>query len=291
MVRRAFELAGRATRGVRCALLLCALLSLSACTAHQQRPKLTPLRADAWLVDLDVPGFGKAAVAVPLGATTPRAIVIALHGAADRPEWACSALRSIAGPAPFVLCPRGVRRTDFPVSDARYTFGNAEATANELRVALKELKRRFGLYVAPGPVIFSGFEIGADQVAWIAGQEPAFFSRVLLIEPLPSSWPSSASALFGRSGGQRALFAFGAAHRDEFQQKVVLTGRAGAESRALFLGDRPPALDSPARALLKKEWRWLSAPVTKPAILQNVAGNAIAAGGPVPAPKPSEIEK
>ena len=275
MVRRACE----------SALVLCVLISLFACTARKPRPKLTPLRADAWLVDLDVPGFGKAAVAVPLGATTPRAIVIALHGAADRPEWACSALRSIAGPAPFVLCPRGVQRTDFPASDARYTFGNADATASELRAALKELKRRFGVHVAPGPVIFSGFEIGADRVAWITSQEPAFFSRVLLIEPSPSSWPSSQSALFSRSGGQRALFAFGPAHRDEFQQKAVLTGRAGAESHALFLGDRAPALDPPARALLKKEWRWLSAPFTKPPILENVAGNALAAGGPAPPPK------
>ena len=274
MVRRACE----------SALLLCVLISLFACTARKERLKLTPLRADAWLVDLDVPGFGKAVVAVPLGATTPRSIVIALHGPADRPEWACSALRSIAGPAPFVLCPRGIQRADFPASDARYTFGTSDATASELRAALKELKRRFGVHVAPGSVIFTGFELGADQVAAITSQEPAFFSRVLLIEPSPSSWPSSQSALFARSGGQRALFAFGPAHRDELQQKAVLTGRAGAESRALFLGDRPPALDAPTRARLKKEWHWLAARLTKPALFENVAGNALAAGGPAPAP-------
>jgi len=291
VVRRACESAGFATRSVRSLLLLCGALSLIACTAHERRPKLAPLRADAWLVDLDVPGFGKAAVAVPLGATTPRPIVIALHGAADRPEWACSALRSIAGPAPFVLCPRGIPRTDFPASDARYTFGDSDATSSELRAALKELKRRFGVHVAPGPVVFSGFEIGADRVASISSQEPAFFSRVLLIEPATSSWPSSQSALFARSGGQRALFAFGSAHRDELQQKAVLTGRAGAEARSLFLGDRPPALDAPTRALLKKEWRWLSAIPTKPALVENVAGNALAAGGPAPAPQVEKEEK
>ncbi|MET0795636.1 MAG: hypothetical protein ABW061_29230, partial [Polyangiaceae bacterium] len=218
--------------------MLLVLLALSACARKKrgQEPKLTPLQAAAWLVDLDVPGFGKAAVAVPLGATTPRAIVIALHGSADRPEWSCSALRSIAGPAPFVLCPRGVARTDFPATDPRFTFGTAEGTASELRVALKELKRHFGLYVAPGPVIFTGFELGADHVAWITSQEPAFFSRVLLIEPQPGSWPSSQASLFARSGGQRALFAFGPAHRDELQQKAVLTGRGGADARSLFLG-------------------------------------------------------
>lgn len=276
-------------RGSQPRVLLVALVALIAlCACNQKKrmrgPQLTPLKAEAWLVDLDVPGFGKAAVAVPLGASTPRAIVIALHGAADRPEWACSALRSIAGPAPFVLCPRGIERTDFPASDPRYTFGTADATASELRAALKELKRRYGLYVAPGPVIFTGFELGADHVAWITSQEPAFFSRVLLIEPSPSSWPSSQASLFARLGGQRALFAFGPQHRDELQQKAVLTGRGGAEAHFLFLGDRPPALDAPTLGLLKKQWRWLSAPVSKPPTLDNVAGNAMSAGGPAPAP-------
>jgi hypothetical protein len=261
-------------------------LTLVACNQKPRAhgPRLTPLKAEAWLVELDVPGFGKAAVAVPLGASKPRAIVIALHGAADRPEWACSALRSIAGPAPFVLCPRGVQRPDFPASDPRYTFGTAEATARELRVALKELKRRFGSYVAPGPVIFTGFELGADHVAWITNQEPAFFSRVLLVEPAPSSWPSSQASLFARLGGQRALFAFGPAYRDELQQKAVLTGRGGAEAHSLFLGSAPPALAGPALGLLKRQWAWLAAPVRNPQTIDNVAGNALSAGGPAPPP-------
>jgi hypothetical protein len=286
VVRRACESAIVGTLIRRCAPLLCALFVLTACNQKKRGhgPQLTPLKADAWLIELDVPGFGKAAVAVPLGATTPRSIVIALHASADRPEWACSALRSVAGPAPFVLCPRGIQRTDFPANDPRYTFGTADATASELRAALKELKRRYGLYVAPGPVIFTGFELGADHVAWITSQEPSFFSRVLLIEPAPSSWPSSQASLFARLGGQRALFAFGPAHRDELTQKAVLTGRGGAEAHSLFMGDRPPALDGPALGLLKKQWRWLAAPVSKPPTLDNVAGNALSAGGPAPAP-------
>jgi hypothetical protein len=140
------------------------------------------------------------------------------------------------------------------------------------------------LYVAPGPVIFTGFELGADHVAAITNQEPAFFSRVLLIEPSPSSWPSSQASLFSRLGGQRALFAFGPTHRDELQQKAVLTGRGGAQARSLFLGDRPLALDGPTLNLVKKQWRWLAAPVPQRVIPDNVAGNALAAGGPAPAP-------
>ena len=46
-------------------------------------------------------------VTVPLGAREPRPLVVALHGGSDRPEWACSAWRSISEGHAFVVCPRG----------------------------------------------------------------------------------------------------------------------------------------------------------------------------------------
>ena len=262
------------------------LAALAACKPSRSRasakPKLAKLDASSWLVELDVAGFGKAALAVPLGATSPRPIVVALHGVADRPEWACAAVRAIAGPAPFVLCPRGVPRTDLTAADVRYTFGTADDAARELRADFGALKRRYGAYVAPGPVIFVGFEIGADHVAWIAREEPAFFSRLLLIAPAPGSWSSSQAALFGRGGGQRVLFAFGAGDAAEFEQKALLTGRSGAEARAVSLGDRPPTLDKPSVALLAKEWRWLASPTARPSVIQDLAGNALPVNGPTP---------
>jgi len=290
VARRACESPAFSRALLRFTLLLWALLVCVSCkhdrSAGEQgsahRPKLTPLAASNWLIDLDVPGFGRAALAVPLGAKSARPIVIALHGQADRPEWACAALRSIAGPAPFVLCPRGVPRADFPASDARYTFASVDDTARELRAALAELKRRFGMYVAAGPVVFTGFELGADHVAYIASQEPSFFSRLLLIEPSPTSWPSSQAALFGRAGGRRVLFAFGTAYRDELTLRSVLTTRGGAESRAVFLGEGPIGLEPRTRELLKQSWAWLSAPARPGAPpAENLAGNSLSAGGPV----------
>src|SRR6478736_1408927 len=289
VVRRACESPMFSAAALRLALLLSTLLACASCKrepnksldAHAHRPKLAPLKGENWLVDLDVPGFGKAALAVPLGAKAPRSIVIALHGSADRPEWACSALRSIAGPAPFVLCPRGVARADFAASDPRYTFGTVDDTARELRAALAELKRRFGVYVAAGPVVFAGFELGADQAAFIAPQEPSFFSRLLLIEPTPASWPTSQAALFGPAGGQRVLFAFGPAHRDELSLRAVLTTRAGAESRALFLGEGPVTLEAPTRRLLRENWSWLATPTKSPTSIGNLAGTPLSGGRPV----------
>jgi hypothetical protein len=243
-------------------------------------PKLPPLAASGWLVELEVPGFGKAALAVPLGATAPRPIVIALHGTADRPEWACGAWRGIAGPAPFVLCPRGVQRSDFAAADPRYTFGTVEATTAELRAGLTALKREFGAHVAPGAVVFAGFELGADRVAAIAQQEPTFFARLALVDPAPSTWPSPQAALFGREGGERVLFACGPEGRAGVDFKAVLTRRGGADARAVFLGDRSPALDATSVSQLKALWPWLSAPVARLSPPENLVGNPLAAKRP-----------
>ena len=297
MVRHACESPVFSAAVLRFALLFSALSVAPSCKhekakaegAYAHRPKLSPLKASSWLIDLEVAGFGKAAVAVPLGANAPRPIVIALHGSADRPEWACASLRSIAGPTPFVLCPRGVARADFTASDARYTFGRLDDTEAELRLALAALKERFGVYVAAGPVIFSGFEIGADHAASIAAQEPSFFSRLLLIEPpSPTSWPSSRAAMFGRTGGQRVLFAFGPRYRDELEQRAVLTSRSGAEARAVFLGDAPVTLEPPTRRLLGRNWDWLTARALAASAPENLAGNPLPAGQPK-APKPIDL--
>ncbi len=245
-------------------------------------PKLAPLVAESWLVELDVDGFGKAALAVPIGATEPRPIVIALHGAADRPEWACGAWRGIVGPAPFVLCPRGVARADFVAPDVRYTFGTADATASELRAGLAALKRRFGAHVSSGSVVFAGFELGADRVAVIARQEPTFFARLALVFPAADTWPSSQAAEFGRVGGERVLFACGPAARAGAELKAVLTRRGGADARAVFLGASAPALDSTRVALLTPEWSWLSAPTVRLTPPEDLIGNPVSAKRPSP---------
>jgi hypothetical protein len=284
------------TRVCKFALFLAALVAISACKpkAHATATSgsnaaaapLAPLSAASWLVELDVPGFERACVAVPIAARQPRAIVIALHGPADRPEWTCGAFRGIAGPSPFVLCPRGVRRTDSSASDERYTFGTADDTSRELRAALTELKRKFGSYIAPGPVVFGGLELGADHAAWIAREEPAFFSRLILIDPAEASWPSSQAALFGRQGGARVLFAGGSSLQGSLELKAVLTGRSGAQARVVALSGQGSGLGPAAVTLLAQSWPWLASPLGLH-VPQNMAGNALPAGGPVagrPAP-------
>ena len=244
-----------------------------------QLPRLAPLSAASWLVDLEVPGFGTAKLAVPVGAKQPRPIVIALHGAADRPEWACGAYRGIVGSRPFVLCPRGVKREDLGASSARYTFATADDSARELRAALTALKHAYGAYVAPGPVILAGFEVGADRVAEIALQEPSFFARLVLVGAAKQTWPSSAAALFGRQGGELVLFAAGPARQSELAWQAELTTRGGAPARAVVLASEPPDLGPDSVARLRAYLPLLEGSKADLAKPGNLMGNALPLGG------------
>jgi hypothetical protein len=171
-------------------------------------------------------------------------------------------------------------RSDFPAPDLRYTFGTTEATAAELRAGLTALKREFGAHVASGAVVFAGFEVGADRAAAIAFQEPTFFARLALVNPAPDTWPSSQSALFGRAGGERVLFACGPSDRAAADFKAVLTRRGGADARALFLGSDSPGLGPSAVSQLAGVWPWLGAAVARRAPPENLAGNPLTAKGP-----------
>src|SRR5262249_14967874 len=65
------------------------------------------LKAPSALVHLPVPGFGDAAIALPIGTTRPRPIVVAVHGQNSRAEWMCWMAQHVVGSRAFVVCPRG----------------------------------------------------------------------------------------------------------------------------------------------------------------------------------------
>jgi hypothetical protein len=84
------------------------------------------------------------------------------------------------------------------------------------------------------------------------------------------------------------LFAFGPVHRADLTLRAVLTSRAGAESRSVFLGEGPVTLEAATRTRLRQNWVWLAAPAKSPVSIENPTGNALAAGRPV---APELVEK
>lgn len=256
--------------GARVAAVIALLASTSGCkcsarsetpsaasasaAAPAQPPKkpLPALEAESWLIELPVEGFAPASVSVPLGATRALPIVIALHGAGDRPEWQCGTWRGIADNRAFVVCPRGIPHPSFPASAPRYTWGAVAATERELRGALRALKARFGEYVAPGSVVLTGFSLGASHAVNILREEPSFFARVVLVEGGAREFSATLGAVFAKNGGKRVMFVCTQpACKPGAQIAVRLTERGGAQAELVDAGNLGHVLDGRAAAAIK----------------------------------------
>ncbi|WP_437734812.1 hypothetical protein [Sorangium sp. So ce1335] len=169
--------------------------------------QIAPLRADAPLVELAVEGFPSAVVSVPIGATARRPVLIASHGNYDRPEWQCEVWRGIAGGDAFILCPRGVARSDSPsASDVRFTYESNARLEQEIDAGLAALRARFPEHVDPGPVLYTGFSLGAIMGSAIAARRAALFPRLVLVEGGHDRWTPATAKAFAEGGGQRVLF-------------------------------------------------------------------------------------
>jgi len=228
-------------------------------SAAPPKKKLPPLKAESWLVELALEGFGTTSVSVPLGATEPRPIVIALHGAGDRPEWQCGTWTGIAGRA-FVVCPRGVPHPGYPASAPRYTWKSVADTERELRSALHALKARFGEYVAPGSVVLTGFSLGASHAVNILREEPSFFARVVLVEGGAREFTPTLGAVFAKNGGKRMVFVCTQpACKPAALTAVRLTERGGAPAELVDAGNLGHVLDGRAAAAIKPRFQALVA--------------------------------
>ena len=235
-----------------CGLMLMLLLGGAACSS-KKKGSLAPLEAPAWRIELPVPGFGPASVALPLGAVTPRPIAVVLHGAADRPEWQCGSFRGVLGGRLFILCPRGVAAAE----PGRFDLGSVDDSAAELRAALAALKARFGPHVAASPILLIGHAEGARVAAELARQEPGFFARVALVNGEPAAFTPSASSIFALRGGKRVLFFCTSSSCDDSGvARALLLARANVPAKSVR-HDVGPYLDATFTEALAHEIPWL----------------------------------
>ncbi len=217
-------------------------------------PALAPLAAENWLVTLPTEGFDDAVVAVPLGATEPRPVVVALHGIQDRAEWACGEWRGVAGPHPFVLCPRGVPSAGVPRAAQVFAHSGPERTRREIDAGLRALRARFGAHVAEGPSILVGFSLGANVGARIAIADPAAFPRLVLAEGGHGAWARPATLAFAK-GGRRVLFACSQAGcREVAKGPAAALRAAGIETDLAYAGNIGHLVDERVVSSIRARW-------------------------------------
>lgn len=232
-------------------LVASSLLTLTGCSSKSKAAAVGPLEAPSWRVSLEVQGFGTASVAVPLGATTARPIVVVLHGQRDEAEWQCGSFRGVLGGRSFILCPAG------QASGGLHGWGSFDETAAELRAALAALKERYGAHVAKGSIGLIGYGEGAGIAADLARQEPSFFARVALVNGDPTAFSPTASKIFAERGGKRVLFFCATKPCDDRgAERALALQRSGAQAKSV-LRDVGPYLDQRFTDALKGDLPWL----------------------------------
>lgn len=223
-----------------------------------------PSAAPTPYIALAVPGFRDAVVAVPLGATSarPLAVVLALHGNFDRPEWQCEVWRRITQGKVFVLCPRGIPRRDVPKNLDRWEWGSVAKTKSEIVAAVAALRAQFPLHVRPGPLVFTGFSLGAILGARLIQDPDLDIGAAVLVEGGYQGWTlAKVKAMKPRLA--RLLFACGQTEcRNAYRYQLERLFQA-AELPSSMVGDIKAGhtYDDPVAALVQAEWPALLASI------------------------------
>ena len=250
-----FHARGAPTTRVDAASVLASPAEQSA-DAAQDAPgrALSPLHAESWLIELAVEGFRDARVSVPLGATQARPVVVALHGAGDRPEWACGGWRGVTDGYAFVVCPAGAPG-GLPNG---FVWGNDAMVEREVNAAVGALRRRFGDHVAAGCALLAGFSQGAIRMAPILARSSGFCPQAALCEGAYDALDRSFARGFVGSGGRRMLLGCSQPYCAKvFREREAPLSAAGIDVRIVDSGGRTHNLNGEMVSALREAWPWL----------------------------------
>jgi predicted esterase len=214
--------------------------------------------------ELAVPGHNAAIVSLPRGATRPRPLIVAAHGAGDRAEWHCELWRRIVGDGAFVLCPQG-RRTDerVPHADASYFYPHHFALDKEVEAAVRALGERYRELVDAKSAVYTGFSQGAIHGSQVIVLHPDRFPRAALVEGgngFFNEWSPYAARRFAKGGGQRVLFGCGSPACVRTAEKCAgYLRKTGVEARVAHAEGAGHSYGPPMEDELRENFEWLVA--------------------------------
>lgn len=138
---------------------------------------LPPLNHVSWVEQLPLADGNLAYVMPPVGARERRPLIVAVHGAGDRPDWACGGWRLAANEYPFVVCPQGLK-----FDSERFAWDFPSTIARRVQAALDAVRVRYGAYIADGPTMYAGFSQGATMAGTVLLEQRDRFPVVALAE-------------------------------------------------------------------------------------------------------------
>jgi len=189
-------------------------------------------------------------------------VVLATHGNYDRPEWQCEVWRGIIGDRAFILCPRGIARPDSPsADDTRFTYVNNQELEKEIEAGLTALRARFGAFMDSGPMLYTGFSLGAIMGVAIASRRtgPERYPRMILVEGGFDRWTApNVKAWVAGGSGRRILFACGQPGCVQSAKRTAATlEKAGVATRVVHGKGVGHSYDGPVAAEVKGALGWV----------------------------------
>lgn len=215
-------------------------------------------------VELSVPDHDTAVVSLPQDTSRKRPLLVAAHGAWDRPEPHCQLWRRVTRARGFILCPRG-RRTNVhtPREHAAYFYPHHFALAREVLAAVEALSARYPEELDPSAAVWAGFSQGVIHGALVIVLHPELFPRAALVEGgngFFNEWSPFAARKYALGGGQRVLFGCGSPYCVRTAERCA--GYLEARDVATLVAHAPGAGHSYGRAMerqLSEHFAWLVA--------------------------------
>jgi hypothetical protein len=126
--------------------------------------------------------------------------------------------------------------------------------------ALTALRAHFEGYVAEGPLLYTGFSLGAIHGVGIVASDGNLYPRAVLIEGGHDGWTAARAKAYAAAGGKRVLFACGqrACKTDAATAQMNLH-REGIETELVYGGEVGHTYDGPVAAEIARVWPWLVA--------------------------------
>jgi hypothetical protein len=109
-------------------------------------------------------------------------VILILHGNFDRPEWECGWWHNIGVTRGWMLCPRGIPRTDVPRSYDRWTYAGSTPALRETHAGLDVLQKRYRGLISEERAILIGFSLGAILAPRVMLKSRLAFSHAVLVE-------------------------------------------------------------------------------------------------------------
>jgi predicted esterase len=227
---------------------------------HSSSPATLPPLPGEWLERVGA-GATEVVLMPPLGSVEPSRLVIGVHGAGDRPDWACGGWRLGSRVSAIVACPRGSK-----LGSSTFAWSSASAIEAGVEHALEVARARFGRYLDDGPLVFAGFSQGATLAEPLLRRQAARFPIAILAE---GGYQTAQSPAFAKSyragGGRRVVLVCGtpSCFRSAARAKLVLE-QAGLE--VLVVGD-PKAghnLNQELQRALQASWARIVASPAEP---------------------------